>query len=355
MKQFCAILIFIFLYKCNAYGDTIPFRFETRDGKVRCGKIVRPERNDMNILVIQVNHRMLRSEVNGDKYLLERLLSAGISYCLFDNRPLHSEDSTSMPTLFDMADEAVAVYNELRENALLNKYKIGFVGSSESGASALISAAKVKKPDFLIQLVTNVNPQDKKDLQILTYTQQLWIRYFISDNGFGMQFHDASALHQVILDDIKHSRIGDVNEYLKQLYMGHKGKIANNKDEGMFTYLLASFLNRYVNTDGNASRLWWNAEPYYKLVKCPILFLSAKDDDKVLCAPNIVAFEKMMHENQNSNYTTVIVDATHNLLDGYQDYVLSSGQDKVIDYSKRKSIDERVVRWILNTVGHVNK
>lgn len=349
MKQFMISLLSLFTFVNAAYSDTIPCRFEMGDGKIRCGKVIRPERNNRKTMVLWVNHRAVRSENNFEKEVVERFLAKGFSFCYFDNRPLHSEDSTSTTTLFDMADDAAVVYNALRKNKIFRKYKIGFAGSSEAGASALISAAKVKQLDFLIQLVTNVNPQDKKDLQIITYMNLAWTFGFISDRGFGMQFNDVSYMFQMMLDDMKHYRIGDIDEYAQQLYHQYEGKIKNKKEKEMFTWLITAFLKKQINEEIMSPRLWWNAKPYYKFVKCPILFLAAIHDNRVLFASNVVEFEKTMFENQNKNFTSLVVDATHQLLDINHDPDFRHLISNEIDNTKRYEIYDSITRWLVKT------
>ena len=170
MKHIILSLLALLLSSTLTFGDSIPCQFQMRDGRIRCGKVLSPEKLNRKALVIFVNHRQQKAEEAHFtySYLVDKLLADGISCCFFENRPLHSEDSTSLTTLFDMADDAADVYNSLKKNKMLKKYKMGFIGTSESGGSALISASSVAKPSFLIQLVTNVEPQDKKDHQIFT-------------------------------------------------------------------------------------------------------------------------------------------------------------------------------------------
>ena len=111
MKHIVLGLLALLLSSTLAYGDSIPCQFQMRDGSIRCGKVFSPEKLDKKTLVIFVNHRQLKAEQTqfSYSYLVDKLLADGISCCFFDNRSLHSEDSTSLTTLFDMADDAVAV------------------------------------------------------------------------------------------------------------------------------------------------------------------------------------------------------------------------------------------------------
>lgn len=352
MKHIVLGLLALLLSSTLAYGDSIPCQFQMRDGSIRCGKVFSPEKLDKKTLVIFVNHRQLKAEQTQFfySYLVDKLLADGISCCFFDNRSLHSEDSTSLTALFDMADDAVDVYNSLKKNKMFRKYKTGFIGASESGGSALISASSVSKPSFLIQLVTNVEPQDQKDHQIFTlYSSPVWTAAFTDmGNGMGLSFHEYSAMVQRMIDDMKHSRIGNKEDYAKRLYNKYEGGIKNHKEQ--FVPLITHFLEKQMEEDYMAPRMWYNAKPYYKKVKCPILFLSGYYDYNVLCSTNIVEFEKAMHENGNKNYTSVIVKATHSLLDLSVERRIMQGRDGEIDRSKQHQIMEAISEWMRRNV-----
>ena len=105
-----------------------------------------------------------------------------------------------------------------------------------------------------------------------------------------------------------------------------------------------------MEEDYMAPRMWYNAKPYYKKVKCPILFLSGYYDYNVLCSTNIVEFEKAMHENGNKNYTSVIVKATHSLLDMSVERRIMQGRDGEIDRSKQHQIMEAISEWMRRNV-----
>ena len=370
MRHILLSLLVLFLSSTLAYGDSIPCQFQMRDGSIRCGKVLSPEKLNKKALVIFVNHRQQKAEQAQFfySYLVDKLLADGISCCFFDNRPLHSEDSTSLTTLFDMADDAADVYNSLKKNKMFRKYKTGFIGTSEAGVSALISASSVSRPSFLIQLVTNVKTQDQKDHQIFTlYGNPLWTAmftdigagmtfaffkhssmYFSPDMGMGLQYHEYSAMFQMMIDDLKHSRIGDKEDYAKRLYNKYEGSIKNHKE--MFVPLITRFLKKQMEEDYITPRMWYNAKPYYKKVKCPILFLSGYHDYNVLCSTNIVEFEKAMHKNGNKNYTSVIVDATHNLLDLSVERRIMHGGDGEIDRSKQHQIMDAISEWMRRNV-----
>ena len=94
MKHIVLGLLALLLSSTLAYGDSIPCQFQMRDGSIRCGKVLSPEKLDKKTLVIFVNHRQLKAEQTqfSYSYLVDKLLADGISCCFFDNRSLHSVD-----------------------------------------------------------------------------------------------------------------------------------------------------------------------------------------------------------------------------------------------------------------------
>lgn len=154
------------MFAVAAKCDTISFSFQVDDEDIRHGKVVCPDENNQKMLLVYVNHRMIDSDKNQEYYseLTCRLLQEGISCCYYDNRKQSAKDSLSCSTLYDMAEDAVAVYHSLKQNAEFKKYKIGFYGTSEAGSSALIAASMVSSPAFLIQQSACVMPQIEKDL-----------------------------------------------------------------------------------------------------------------------------------------------------------------------------------------------
>ena len=343
MKHYI-ITFFLLLVATEGFCDSIPCNFKMNDGSMLQGTVITPQDKNLRKMVIIVNHRDKTPEGSGQaySYLIDKLSAQGISVCYYMNRPALKEDST-FTTLFDMADDAVSVYKSLKSNKLFRKYKIGFIGASEEAESSLIAASKVPDPAFLIQMVGCVIPQYKLDLQTFTINSpQLSLR--ITD-ATGMSFHDYSVIIQDVFDYcITHQKI-DKNALVQQLIKKHGDKATRMKE--FFPTIIQVLIDKITDPQqGVVPRLHWDSKPYYRRVKCPILFLTATDDRNVLCYPNLFEFEKIMSENHHKHYTTVLVDATHDLLTVSESRKLHHAHGNDINFSKRERVFDLVCKWL---------
>lgn len=343
-KHYTIGIFILFMYAAPALCDTIPYTFTMNDGSVLPGKVVRPDTTDRGIMVIFVNQRNVTAEKHsGYSELTDRFIKEGVSYCYYDNRQPQPEDSTSNSSLYDMADEAASVYRQLAKDRRFKNYKTGFIGVSEAGASALIATSEVRKPAFLIQVVTTVNSQLDTNVQAWTLNTLLPF-FFIKE--LDMQFHEYSALIRSILERVRQNDIGDVDRFTQQLYEKY---IPKTKSYNELFYPAVSRLIRMFMDTGYTRLLNWNSKQYYKSVKCPILYVSCLYDTQVPCTPNITDFEKTMFENGHKNFSTVLVSATHQLLTTEEDWKQAHAMSGNIDRTKTYEIMDLICKWL---TGH---
>lgn len=344
MKNYI-ITILLLLVATEGLCDSIPCDFRMSDGVTLHGTVITPQEKNLKKMVIIVNHRHKTPEGSGPfyTYMIKRLSALGVSVCYFENRPAMKRDS-SFITLFDMADDAVAVYKTLKANKMFRKYKMGFIGASEEAASALIAASKVPDPAFLIQLVGVIIPQHEREMLTSTiYTPQLSLG--ITDM-LGISFHVYSEIIQDIFTYCMTRQKVDKNALVQQLVKQYGVKATKKNDDLPFPIAMQNLID-IVTQLGVVPRLHWNSKPYYKNVKCPILLLQATDDRNVHCFPNLFEFEKIMNENHHKDYNTLIVDATHHLLPVSESRKLEHALSDDIDYSRREQILDLVCKWIL--------
>lgn len=346
MKNYI-ITILLLLVATEGLCDSIPCDFRMSDGITLHGAVITPQEKNLKKMVIIVNHRHKTPEGSGPlyAYMIKRLSAQGVSVCYFENRPAMKRDS-SFITLFDMADDAVAVYKTLKANKMFRKYKMGFVGTSEEAASALIAASKVPDPAFLIQMVGIIIPQHEKDMQTFTInTPQFSLR--IAD-AVGMSFHDYSMIIQDIFNYCMTHQKVDKSALEQQLVKQYGDKATKKNEDLPFPIAMQVLIARVTDPqDGIVPRLHWNSKPYYENVKCPILLLQATDDRNALCYPNLFEFEEIMNENHHKDYNTLLVDATHYLIPVSESRKLEHALSDDIDYSRREQILDLVCKWIL--------
>lgn len=336
------------MFAVAAKCDTISFYFQVDDEDIRHGKVVCPDENNQKMLLVYVNHRMIDSDKNQEYYseLTCRLLQEGISCCYYDNRKQSAKDSLSCSTLYDMAEDAVAVYHSLKQNAEFKKYKIGFYGTSEAGSSALIAASMVSSPAFLIQQPACVMPQIEKDFYTYSLASFQLHGIFTDPKCLGMHYHDYASLIWDILEKMRDNRIGNAEEYVQTLWDRYsKGINMQMKNaKGVFCNLLTRMINS-LNMECIGQRLSWNARPYYKKVKCPILFMCGHNDTNVYCYPNLAEFEKIMFENKRRNFNTAMFNVNHYLLTPAE--VMAEHRGDESNASKKDSILDTIRKWLV--------
>lgn len=335
---------------CSAWCETIQFTFQS-EGNIRHGNIVCPKGKDKKTIFIYVNHRMSRSEENFKYYseLTEKLLDEGISCCYYDNRPPVQEDSIALPTtLFDMADDAVAVYRSLKTIKRFEQYKIGFYGTSEAGSSALIAASMVPNPAFLVQQSTCVIPQIEEDFLKYTVYQMNLTAMFTNPKFLGMPYYRYATMMREINEKLKDNQVDDTKAYAQTIIKKYFSDFSEDKKE-ICNRMLPELIYDMANKLGIADRLIWNARPYYQNVKCPILYISGFRDINVFCFPSLVEFEKIMLENGHKRFNTVVVDMNHQMLTT-QEVFEQRYRNKEPKGIKKQLVWDFINKWIVETI-----
>lgn len=353
MQKHLISLAFCLMFAITAKCDTVSFSFQVDGGEVRYGNVVCPDENRQNVLLVYVNHRMIDSDKNREYYseLTGRLLQEGISCCYYDNRKQSAENASSCLTLYDMADDAAAVYRSLKNSDKFRNYKIGFYGASEAGSSALIAASMVSSPAFLIQRSACVIPEIEKDFYTYALAAFQLHGIFTDPKCLGMPYHDYVSLIWGMLENMRDNKIGNVEEYVQTSWDRYSKDInMQMKDaQRVFCGLLAGLINR-INMECNGPRLSWDARPYYKKVRCPILFMCGSNDVNVYCYPNLVEFEKIMYENNHKKYNTAVFNVNHFLLTPVE--VIAEHRGDESKASKKDSILDTVRKWLVMQINN---
>lgn len=347
MYRYFISLIASLLFTSAALCETVPFLFSSSCDTLRHGKVVCPAARDKKIICIYVNHRLLKSEENFEIYsgLTEQLNDEGISCCCYDNRPVPREDSTSCTTMFDMADDAAAVYRALKTDKRFKNYKIGFFGVSEAGSSALIAASMVTNPSFVIQQSACVIPQIEKDFFTFTVYGGNATSVFINPKFIGMPFYSYAAMIREILEKLKDTPVGDTEAFVQTIINKYFSDLDEDKKTAA-NLLLHKFINSIVYEQEITDRLIWVARSYYQNVKCPILYIGGLKDTNVFGIPNIVGFEKIMLENGHKKFNTILFNINHQMLTSQEVYEEHYRQKEPVGV-KRPLVWDSIKRWIL--------
>lgn len=345
MLRIIYTLISCLFVVCSTWSKAIPFTFNM-NGTICQGNVLCPDEKDSKVIFIYVNHKLIESEVNFQFYqeLTQKLLNAGISCCYYDNRPTLLQDTTSHVTLFEMAADAAEVYRVLKTDKQFKKYKIGFYGGSEAGSSALLAASMVNEPAFLIQQSSVVMPQIEKDFLNITIIPNAFLSAFVNPNIAGLPFYDFASLIKEVSESLQDKQINNIDTYIKRMFDKYFSHIDEQKRQTI-NQLLSITINKMASELGVAERLIWNAKPYYKNVRCPILYIGALNDTNVPCFPNLTEFERIMFENNQKQFNTIVLDVDHQMRTSQEVREQHYHQTKP-EGVKKPIIWDAIVRWL---------
>ena len=224
----------------------------------------------------------------------------GIAVLRYDDRGIGgSQGNYSEATSEDLATDAEAAFNYLKNNPKINQKKIGFIGHSEGGLIAPIVASSHNDVGFIISLagpgVTG---------------QQIIIR----------QSQDISRLSGAKENEIKES-----TETNKKLYAVLRKEKDNKKAEVKILALYKEILekkktskedaqkavNQLKMTFGANTYTWFRyfimTDPsiFWKKVECPVLALNGEKDLQVSAKENLPAIEKALKSSGNKSIKTI--------------------------------------------------
>lgn len=348
MYRYFISLITSLVFTCTALCDTVSFVFPSNCDTLRNGNVICPNGKNNKTIFIYVNNRMSNSKDNFEYYseLTDKLLSEGISCCYYDNRPILPEDAASPTTLFDMANDAVSVYHALKTNKRFKNYKIGFYGASEAGSSALIAASMVPNPAFLVQQSACVIPQIEKDFLIYTIYQLNLIAMSTNPKFLGMPYYRYASMIREINEELKGNRVNDTKAYAQIIINKYFSDLSEDK-KAICNRMLPELVRDMANKLGIANRLIWNARPYYKNTKCPILYIAGLQDTNVFGIPNIIEFERIMLENGHKKFNSILVDVNHQMLTSQEVFEKRYRHKEPVGV-KRCLIWDSIKKWIMN-------
>jgi uncharacterized protein len=232
----------------------------------------------------------------------------GIAVLRYDDRGIGgSQGNYPDATSADLATDAEAAYNFLRNNPKINKKEIGLIGHSEGGLIAPIIAASNTDIGFIVSLagpgVTG---------------QQIMVR----------QTEDIGRLSGMKENAIKESV--DVN---KRLYAVLRKEKDNNKAEKKVLALYSEILKKKKTPDAQVEkeiiqlkqrfgartytwfRYFLTTDParFWKKVECPVLALNGEKDLQVAAHENLPAIEKALHSGGNESVKSVSLPGLNHL------------------------------------------
>lgn len=242
------------------------------------------------------------------RVIADYLSRNGIAVLRYDDRGVgKSQGSYASATSADLATDAEAAYNFLKNNNKIDPKAIGLIGHSEGGLIAPIVAAGESGISFIVSLAgPGVNGE-----QIIH-----------------RQAADISRVSGVEEKQIKES--ADINKKLfAVLKKEPDNKIASEKMTALYKSILekkkaspeesAEALKQIQSQLSPASLTWFRyfimTDPakYWKKVKCPVLALNGSKDLQVNADINLTAIEKTLKSSGNTNVKCIKAEGLNHL------------------------------------------
>lgn len=232
----------------------------------------------------------------------------GIAVFRYDDRGVGgSQGKYSEATSADLATDAEAAFNFLRNNPKINPDQIGLMGHSEGGLIAAIVAASNHKIGFIVSLAgPGVNGQKI----IIRQTQDISRLSGLDETSIKETTKTNSTLYEILRkeSDNKEAEIKIMDAY-KEILL--KKKTSEEDTKKAVEQLRFSF--------GANSYTWFryfimtNPATYWKKVECPVLALNGSKDQQVAADENIPAIDKALKSGGNKSSMTAVIPGLNHL------------------------------------------
>lgn len=224
----------------------------------------------------------------------------GIAVLRYDDRGVGKSQGTyATATSADLATDAEAAYNFLRENSKINAAAVGFIGHSEGGLIAPIVASSNTAIAFIVSLAgpgvtgEQILYRQSADISRLSGIDEATIK---ENTEISKQLYSIVKKEK---DNVK------AEEKVFKTY----GKILEDKNLSPEEFVKS--LNQLKATFGASTYPWFRyfliTDPadFWKKVKCPVLVLNGEKDLQVASDVNLPAIEKALKSGGNSNIKTI--------------------------------------------------
>lgn len=249
-------------------------------------------------------------ELMGHKPFLvisDYLTRNGIAVLRYDDRGVGgSEGKYSEATSADLATDAEAAFNFLKNDSRINPHQIGLMGHSEGGLIAPIVAATNHEIGFIVSLAgPGVNGQDI----IIRQSQDISRSSGLKESDIKETTKINNKLFEILKkeNDNKKAETEILDYYKKSL---EKKKTSAGDTE--------KALNQLKLTSGANTYTWFRyfimTDPamFWEKVHCPVLALNGAKDMQVAAEINIPAIKKALTSGGNKTVKTVVLpDLNH--------------------------------------------
>lgn len=227
------------------------------------------------------------------------LASSGIGVLLYDKRGCgKSSGNWEQSSFTDLADDAVAALQFIKNRKDLNISRIGFLGTSQGGWISTIAATKTPDCSFTVM---NVGPS------VSLFEQDIHrVQYSMTEDGWDKPIIDSAIVYTKLYFKYVQSNSSKDWKALKK----YSEAIRQNE--------WAEYIN-LPNGEKDEDILWWrkNAfEPneYLKKMKCPVLSIFGEKDVLVPPKENEARMDSLLKLSGTQYKIVTIKGAAHDML-----------------------------------------
>jgi alpha/beta superfamily hydrolase len=232
----------------------------------------------------------------------------GIAVLRFDDRGVGKSQGTyATASSADLATDAEAAFNFLKNTPKINPKAIGLMGHSEGGLIAPIVASSIQDIAFIVSLA---GPGVTGQQIIIRQSQDISRQSGVSENQIKKSTETNKKLYTVLRKE-KDNNKAEVKILSLYREMLMKEKTSKEDTEKAVNQLKATF--------GAATYTWFRyflfTDPatFWKKVNCPVLALNGDKDLQVSAKENLPAIEKAVKSNGNKTVKTVNLPGLNHL------------------------------------------
>ncbi len=232
----------------------------------------------------------------------------GIAVLRYDDRGVgQSQGNYAEATSADLATDAEAAYNFLKNNPKINSREIGLMGHSEGGLIAPIVASSNPGIAFIISLA---GPGVTGQQILIRQSQEISRISGISEEKIRKSTKTNKKLYAVLRKE-KDNKKAEVKILAIYKEILKKEKSSKEDTEKAVNQLKATF--------GAQTYTWFRyfmvTDPaiFWKKVKCPVLALNGEKDLQVAARENLPAIEKAVRSSGNNSVKTIQLPGLNHL------------------------------------------
>lgn len=240
--------------------------------------------------------------------IADYLTRHGIAVLRYDDRGVgKSQGSYADATSADLATDAEAAFEFLKDNPDINPKDIGLIGHSEGALIAPIVASTNHNIAFIVSLA---GPGVNGEQIILRQSQDISRLMGASEETIKENIETNKKLYSVLKEE-KDNKLAE--EKIIALYKEILEKQKMSQDD------INKAVNQLKATFGASAYTWFRyffmTDPavFWKKVKCPVLALNGEKDTQVAAGINLPAIEKALKSSGNKHVKTIMLPGLNHL------------------------------------------